>query len=163
MSSVRLLRSAAPSLPKLASRATSRCTTPTPMLLAWVTPVCGRSPSCPGPSTFSWLRWPCLSSPRWSHSVGRESTPPQNWNVFNCCTYHFSFCVCLCSSSQRPLPAASAAHRPAGHTGPVLTVLAADPRLRLPVAPQHSALHAGVPGHVLCALHPRQHLPGKYT
>lgn len=74
MSSVRLLRSAAPSLPKLASRATSRCTTPTPMLLAWVTPVCGRSPSCPAPSTFSWLRWPCLSSPRWSHSVGREST-----------------------------------------------------------------------------------------
>lgn len=66
---VRLLRSAAPSRPKLASMATSRCTTPTPTSSAWVTPACGRSPSCLVPFTFSWLRWPCPSSLRWSHLV----------------------------------------------------------------------------------------------
>lgn len=66
---VRLLRSAAPSHPKLASMATSRCTTPTPTSLAWVTPACGRSPSCLVPFTFSWLRWLCPSSLHWSHSV----------------------------------------------------------------------------------------------
>lgn len=72
----------------------------------------------------------------------------------------FWFCVFLCSSSERTLAAAGAADHPDGLTRPVLAVLAAGPRLRLPVALQHSALHAGVPGHVLCALHPRQHLPG---
>lgn len=50
---------------------------------------------------------------------------------------------------------------PDGVAGPVLAVLAADPRLWLPVTFHCSALHAGVQSHVLSALHTRQHFPGE--
>ncbi|XP_037320375.2 uncharacterized protein fads6 isoform X1 [Pungitius pungitius] len=62
-------------------------------------------------------------------------------------------------SPQRTPCGPGGPHRADGGAGPVLAVLAADPLVRLPVAAQRPALHAGVQSHVLRALHPRQHLP----
>ena len=65
------------------------------------------------------------------------------------------------SSSQEPLGVSHVPDRRHGGAGPVLAVLAADPRVRVPLAARRSALHAGVQSHVLRAVHPRQHLPGE--
>ena len=66
-----------------------------------------------------------------------------------------------CSSPQRALCGPHREDHADGNTGPVFTVLAADPRVRLPVASHRPALHAGVQSHVLGAVHPRQHFPGE--
>lgn len=65
------------------------------------------------------------------------------------------------SSPQRTLGGSRRPDRPHGGAGPVFAVLATDPRVRVPLAAQWPALHAGVQSHVLRAVHPCQHLPGE--
>lgn len=113
--------------------------------------------------TQTFQQWMWISAERrdgstalWSHLSFRVNSPVTRRREFI-----FSLSVWFCSSHERTLAGASGAHRPDGDPRPVLAVLAADPCIGLPVAPYCSAVHAGVPGHVLRALHSCQHLPGK--
>lgn len=67
----------------------------------------------------------------------------------------------LRSSPQRSLCGPHREDRADGNTGPVFAVLAAEQRVRLPVASHRPALHAGLQSDVLRAVHPRQHFPGE--